>query len=112
MGTYIHNNPVCVCAYPRVQFPSRLILMPYLLSKTRHCRVERTTKEPASEVLRTHTHRHTGLLCIYVPPTNSMTTCRPAFVLLLFYALNTVTQATLERFDEVYYVLYFILYFK
>ena len=65
-GTYIHNNPVFVCAYPRVEFPSRLTRRPYLLSKRRHCPVERTTKEPASEVLSTETHTHTRLLCIYV----------------------------------------------
>ena len=57
---------MCVCAYPRVEFPSRLTRSPFLLSKRRHCRVERSTKEPASRVLRTHTHTHTGLLCIYV----------------------------------------------
>ena len=57
---------MCVCAYPRVEFPRRLTRRPYLLSKRRHCRVERTTKEPASRVLRSHTHIHTGLLCIYV----------------------------------------------
>ena len=44
---------VCVCVYPRVQFPSRLILKPYLFSKRRYCRVETTTKEPDSGVLRT-----------------------------------------------------------
>ena len=57
---------MCVCAYPSVEFPSRLTRRPYLLSKRRHCLVERTTKEPASTVLRTHAHIHTGLLCIYV----------------------------------------------
>ena len=57
---------MCVCAYPRVEFPSRLTRRPYLLSKRRHFRVERTTKEPASRVLRTHTHIHTGWLCIFV----------------------------------------------
>ena len=81
------NIYLCVCAYPRVEFPCRLTRRPYLLIKRWHCRVERTTKEPASRVWRTHTHRHTGLLCIYVPPTMSMTTCTPASVLLLIYAL-------------------------
>ena len=55
-----------MCAYPRVKFPSRLTRRLYLLSKRRHCLVERTTKEPASRVLRTYTHIHTGLLCIFV----------------------------------------------
>ena len=44
---------MCVCAYPGVEFPSRLVRRPYLLSKRRHCPVERTTIEPASRVLRT-----------------------------------------------------------
>ena len=55
VGKPIYTITLCVCvrAYSRVQLPRRLILKPYLLSKRRHCRVERTTKEPASGVLRT-----------------------------------------------------------
>ena len=61
---------MCVCAYPRVEFPSRLILRPYnLLSKRRHCQVERTTKELDSVLsslayINTHTHRVIVYICL------------------------------------------------
>ena len=75
---------VSVCAYPRVQFSSRLILTLYLLGKRRYCRVEGPLKNRTQEscVHSTHTLR----VIVYIFLQHSlMTTCRPASVLILIY---------------------------
>ena len=85
---------MCVCAYPGVEFLCRLIRRPYLLSKRRHCRVERTTIDPAFAYINTHTHRVIVYAC---SPTNSMTTCRPASVLLLIHDASYQSPTNVKK---------------
>ena len=82
VGEHIYTITLCVCVCVPMQESSSLV--DSHLGRT-YCRVERTTKEPASRVLRTHTP-HSHRVIVYIcSPTNSMTTCRPASVLLLIY---------------------------
>ena len=56
VGKHIYTMTLCVCVCVPIQESSSIVdslRRPYLLSKRRHCRMERTTIEPASRVLRT-----------------------------------------------------------
>ena len=59
--------------------------------------MERTTKEPARSLayINTHTFRVIVYICV---PTNSMTTCSPASVLLLIYGYYDCLQLSTSSF--------------
>ena len=84
-----------VCAYPGVEFFSRLVCRPYLLSKRWHCRVVRTRLKSFAYI-NTHTHRVIVYIC---PPTNSMTTCRSASVLFLIYVFTLLIYLPLYTYN-------------
>ena len=87
--TYIHNNPVCVRVYvcKTLEAGSEVVL------SIRQCRPLLNKYESTRELdswIGTHTHR----VIVYLgSPTNSMTTYRPASVLLLIcdvHGINTI----------------------
>ena len=87
-GTYIHNNPVCVCVYVR-KTPEAGSLV---VLSTRQCHLLLNKYGLSMSLLgnstlgQAHTHTHTHRVIVYIcPPINSMTTCRPAPVLILIY---------------------------